>query len=175
MTKEDVLGKYGQAYTNKAGLVVPVKLDAHLTFWLRQVPCMEVAQPNTAVMVLYQACCIGEATTTAIPAEIRDNFLLKVLEKRMTANGLIATPWMSAFIAGVSTDPAHVVMWAFFLKVQAVFRNTNLVSMEDIGRTFPKGLPTEVGMDWMWNLQKLGADALQDNMLDHVRMAPSET
>ena len=160
---------------NRAGFFVPESQKEHLKWWLHQIPFMQVETPDVARLAFYAHCCTHEASTSSVPDDVRNNFSLKVFEKRMNSLGMIATPWMSVFIAGICSNPAEIVLWCFFLKVHAISHKSNLLSMQDLGIIFPNGLPTLEGMKWMWDLQKLNVDVVgPDNLLDRVRMRPNE-
>jgi len=161
-------------HQNRAGFMVPVAREAHLTWWYSQMPLMEVGVPDTETMYYYQQSCVKEAQTHVVPEGIRSNFSIQIIQKRLASLGMVATPWMVVFIASLCRSPADAVMWTFFLKGHSVAKKSNVLSMQDIGELFPKGLPTRAGMGWMWDLQKLGPTTGPDNLLDYVRARASE-
>lgn len=156
---------------NTRGFNVPVHPPEHLQFWLHSIPTMEVGPVRPETIVFCQSCINHETTCDAVPEDVRNEFLVKVLELRLNRLSLLATPWLVVFIAGICSNPAEAVMWAFFMKMQSIAKKSNVIGIIDLMELFPKGLPTPAGLEWMWNLQKLhDIKSVQDNLLDIVTM-----
>lgn len=163
---------------NSVGITVPAASDQHLKWWFEQIAHIEVKLPDSDVMGRFLKCCTNEVDTTPVPVQIRSTFALQVFEKRMKALDMVATPWLSVFITTLCSNPAEVVMWAFFMKIFSITSKSRLVSLQDLGLIFPQGLPTKEGMNWAWDLQKLNTATIKgfgvDNLLDRVTMQSHE-
>jgi hypothetical protein len=107
--------------------------------------------------------------------EIRDHFLVKVCEKRMSSMGMMLSPWAVVLIAAMCRNPAEVVILCFVLKLHSVIIHQNHLGCSSVVHSLPHGFISEEGLEWLWKLQKLKVKQGQiiDNLLDCVAMRPA--
>ena len=163
--------------TNPYGYEVPDNRNDHLKWWLSQLAGAEVRPPISETTLLTLQCSAMEKEHRKVAPELRENFALQVMEKRLTRLNVMTTPWLAVYLAYLSPNPAVAVMWSFAVKLYAIQDKVGTLDMPHFLNHHAKGLYTDQAFRKLWDQQKLasrdGASS-SDNLLDYVKMLPHE-
>lgn len=157
---------------NCLGIDVPKDFKEHLHQWVALAASLPREIPNSDKAVFLARCIHADTCKLPVPVELREEHKLSVLEKRMTLNKVMLSPWASLFLAGMSSNTAEVVMWSYIISVLAKTGGAQYINMGPISLMLASGVPTQDSWRTLWNFQKRPTgDALSGNLLDMVRVA----
>lgn len=103
-------------------------------------------------------------TIKIMTEEIREEFLFKVMEKRLNALNIQVTPTLKILIMMLAENPATVVLYVHALYVMTQERGPGVrLNSDDFCKKFANGFPDTTTLHLAWDSQK---DECGINILD---------